>query len=85
MDKTITSSFYEVEIDPETVLPVRIHITVLTGRKGEDPQADTKAKGKDIVGGEHVAFHFEYTLSKYGKPPQPLKIPREASKLLAKR
>ena len=76
-DKTLTNAFYEIEIDPETVLPVRIKVTALTGRKGA-----TVAKDKKIVGGEHAAFHFEYKLSKFGKVDPP-KVPPEAMKVLA--
>ncbi len=77
-DKTLTNAFYEIEIDPETVLPVRIKVTALTGRKGE-----TRADGKKIIGGEHAAFHFVYELSDYGevKPPE---VPKAAARLLAK-
>jgi hypothetical protein len=77
-DKTLTNAYYEIEIDPETMLPVRIKITALTGRRGT-----TRAKGKTIVGGEHAAFHFEYALSDFGKVKAP-DMPNEAAKVLAK-
>ena len=47
----MTNAFYEIEIDPETALPIRIKVTALTGRKGK-----TRRKGNKIVGGEHAAF-----------------------------
>jgi len=77
-DKTLTNAFYEIEIDPDTNLPVRIKVTALTGRRGT-----TEAKGKKIVGGEHAAFHFEYRLSDFGKVEKP-EVPHEAAKVLAK-
>ncbi len=77
-DKTLTNAFYEIEIDPETQLPVRIKVTALTGRKGQ-----TRAKGKKIIGGQHAAFHFEWKLSDFGEVEKP-EMPREASKVLAK-
>jgi hypothetical protein len=77
-DKRTTNAFYEIEIEPETKLPVRITVSVLTARKGT-----TEIKGEKIVGGQHVAFHFEYQLSEFDKVSPP-KIPPEAGKLLAK-
>jgi hypothetical protein len=74
----MTNAFYEIEIDPETALPIRIKVTALTGRKGK-----TRRKGNKIVGGEHAAFHFEYKLSDFGKVEAP-KMPRGAQKVLAK-
>jgi hypothetical protein len=76
-DKTLTNAYYEIEIDPKTMLPVRIKVTALTGRKGT-----TRSKGGKIIGGEHAAFHFEYVLSDFGKVKAP-DMPREAAKLLA--
>lgn len=80
MDKTITNAYYEIEIEPENKLPVRMHVVILTGTKG----GDTEAKGKKILGGKHVAFHFVYDLSEFGKLSKPA-IPPEAAKLLAKK
>ncbi len=77
-DKTIANAYYEIEIDPKTTLPVRVKVTVLTGRK-----SGTEKKDGKILGGEHVAFHSEYLLSDFGKVQSP-KIPAEAQKLLAK-
>ncbi len=79
MDKTATNAFYVIEVDHETKLPKGITLTVLTGRKG-----DTIVKGGRIVGGDHVAFHFEYTISNYEKVEAP-EIPAAARKLLASR
>jgi len=78
VDKTITNSWYEIEIDPATQLPVSIHVAILTASKG-----GTEAKDKKIVGGEHVAFHFRYELSNFGKVEKPA-VPPEAVKLLSK-
>ncbi len=78
MDKTITNAYYDIEIDPETKLPVSIHVVILTGSKG-----GTEAKGKKILGGEHVAFHFKYELSRFGKIKKPV-IPPAAWRLLAR-
>ena len=75
----MTNASYIIEVDPETDLLVSIKMTVLAGRRGA-----TEWQGKKITGGEHVAFHFKYTFSDYDKV-EPLKIPPEAWKLLAKR
>ena len=77
MDKKLTNAFYEFDIDEKTLLPKRIRMTVLAGRRGS-----TEKEGTRIVGGEHVAFHFTYYLKDYGKV-KALEIPREARKLLA--
>ena len=74
----MTNAFYEIEIDPETSLPIRIKVTALTGRKGK-----TRRKGRRSGGGQHAAFHFEYKLSEFGKVAAP-KMPRSAQKVLAK-
>lgn len=79
MDKRLTNASYLIEVDPETELPVSISMTVLAGKRGS-----TEKKGRVIVGGEHVAFHFEYRLSDFGKVDG-FKIPRAAQKLLASR
>ncbi len=78
VDKTIANAYYEFLIDDETLLPKRIRVTVLTGRKG-----GTEKEGKKIVGGEHVVFQFSYALKKFGKVERP-EIPAPAKKLLAK-
>jgi hypothetical protein len=79
VDKTVTNAYYDVEIDPRTSLPVSIRLTVLTGKKGA-----TEEKNGKIVGGDHVAFHFEYSLTEFDKPEVP-DIPDDAMKLLALR
>ncbi len=79
VDKTITNAAYEIEIDPATQLPVSIKFDLLTAQKG----GETEAKGRKITGGKHVAFHFIYDLSDFGKLTKPT-IPPEAMKLLAK-
>ena len=79
MDKTLTNAYYEFDIDEKTLLPTRIRMTVLAGSKGT-----TVRKGNKIVGGEHVAFHFTYSLEDFGKVKR-LEIPREALKLIASR
>ena len=78
VDKTITNAHYEIVIDPTTQLPRSISVTILTGTKG-----GTETKGKAITGGRHVAFHFRYDLSEFGKLKKPT-VPPEAQKLLAK-
>jgi hypothetical protein len=78
VDKTITNAHYEIEIDPATKLPVRIAMVILTGTRGS-----TESKDKKIVGGKHVAFHFDYRLSDFGKLKRPA-IPPEAQRLLAR-
>ena len=80
LDKTTTNARYEIEFDTKTHLPRKIRVTLLTGRKGE---TEVNKKGQ-IVGGDHVAFHFEYTLEGYGEA-EAVDVPRAASKLLAKR
>lgn len=79
MDKRITNASYTVEVDPRTQVPVGIRMTVLAGRKGA-----TELNKTTIVGGEHVAFHFEYTLSAFDEV-DPLRIPPQAQKLLMRR
>lgn len=79
MDKSATNAYYDIEVDPKTSLPLRIRLTVLTGKRGT-----TVVKKGKIIGGDHVAFHFEYSLSDYGKVERP-KIPAAAKKLLASR
>ena len=74
----MTNAYYEIEINPETQLPVSIYMVILTGSKG-----GTETKGKQITGGKHVAFHFKYELSDFGKVEKP-EIPLPAQKLLAK-
>ena len=78
LDKTLANSYYEIEIDPKTQLPVAINMLVLTGTRGA-----TETKGKKITGGKHVAFHFQYRLTDFGKVEK-LEVPPEAQKLLAK-
>ena len=79
MDKKLTNAYYEFDIDEKTLLPRRIRMTVLAGSKGTTEKVGTK-----IVGGEHVAFHFTYSLKDYGKVEKP-KIPPEVARLLARR
>ncbi len=78
-DKSLANAFYEIEIDPASQLPVSIKILLLAATKGETEIN----KQKKIVGGKHVAFHFTYALSDFGKIEKP-SVPREAQKLLAK-
>ena len=70
---------YEIEMDPATKLPVRIKMVLCAAIRGETESN----KAKKIVGGRHVAFHFDYTLSDYGKIEKP-SVPVEAMKLLAR-
>ncbi|MBI4607160.1 MAG: hypothetical protein HY721_34790 [Planctomycetes bacterium] len=79
MDKSLTNALYEIEIDPQTQLPITIKMLLLAATKGETEVN----KAKKIVGGRHVAFHFRYDLSDFGKVEKP-KIPQEAQRLLAK-
>jgi hypothetical protein len=78
VDKTITNSWYDIEIDPATQLPVSIRAVILTGSRG-----GTESMGKKITGGEHVAFHFTYKLSEFGKVERPV-VPPDAARLLAR-
>ena len=78
LDKTLANTYYEIEIDPKTQLPIAINMLILTGTRGA-----TETKGKKIVGGKHVAFTFKYTLSDFGKVEK-LEVPAEAQKVLAK-
>ena len=78
MDKTLTNAVYEIDIDRKTMQPKTIRLSVMAGTKGE-----TEKKGKKIVGGKHVAMHFTYKLSSYGKVDRP-DIPAEARRLLAR-
>lgn len=70
---------YEIEMDPQTKLPVRIRMVLCTAIRGE---TETN-KAKKIVGGRHVAFQFDYTLSDYGKVEK-TSVPVAAMKLLAR-
>lgn len=78
LDKNITNAWYEIEIEPSSQLPVSIKMVILAGQKGA-----TESKGRKITGGKHVAFHFAYALSEFGKVQRP-EVPREAQKLLAR-
>jgi hypothetical protein len=80
LDKSLTNASYEIEIDPETQLPVRLKVLLLAAIRGET-ECD---KAKRIVGGRHVAFEFEYRLSQFGKVEKP-QVPFEAMRLLAKK
>ena len=75
----MTNAFYEIEIDHKTSLPKTIRLVVLTGTRVE-----TEMKGDKVAGGRHVAFHFNYELSSFGKLKAPT-IPADAQKLLAKK
>jgi len=79
VDKSLTNAYYEIEIDPDTQLPVNIHVVILTGTKG----GDTEAKGKKITGGRHVSIIMNYKLTEFGKLKPPT-IPPGAQKQLAK-
>ena len=79
MDKTLTNTFYEFEIDPESYLPRRIRMLVLAGTKG-----GTEREGRRIVGGEHVSMMFDFRLDDFGEIEKP-DIPAPALKLLAGR
>ena len=76
-DKTATNAVYDVEIDPETLLPVNVRVLLLTGQKG----ATVTKKGR-IVGGDHVAFYFDYALSDFGQTK--IDMPLGARRALAK-
>ena len=54
-----------------------MRVLLLTGQKGA-----TKIKNKKIVGGDHVAFHFEYKLSQFGRKQET--IPTDAQAMLRK-
>jgi hypothetical protein len=79
LDKSLTNAYYEIEIDPETELPVRLKVVLLAAIRGET-ESDRQKK---ITGGRHIAFHFEYKLGQFGKIEKP-DIPFEAMRLLAK-
>ena len=79
LDKSMTNAYYDIEIDPAAQLPVSIKMVLLAATKGETEVN----KARKIVGGKHVAFHFTYALSDFGKTERPA-IPKEAQKLLAK-
>lgn len=78
VDKTITNAHYEIEIDPVQQLPLSINMVILTGTRGS-----TESKDKKITGGRHVAFHFKYEMSSFGKLKK-ITIPAEAQKVLAR-
>jgi len=78
VDKTITNAYYEIEIDPAKQIPLSINMVILTGTRGE-----TESKDKKIIGGRHVAFHFKYEMSSFGKLKK-IVIPPEAQKVLAR-
>ena len=79
LDKSLSNAYYEIEIDPALELPVSMKVVLLAATRGET-EVDAK---KRIVGGRHVAFHFQYSLSDFGKIEKPA-IPREALRLLAR-
>ena len=76
-DKNATNASYVIEIDPETKLPVRMRVLLLTGQKGS-----TVIKKKRIVGGDHVAFYFDYELKDFNKSK--MNVPAPARKALSK-
>lgn len=76
-DKTATNAYYDVQLDPKTQMPTHMRVLLLTGQKGA-----TKIKNKKIVGGDHVAFHFEYKLSQFGRKQET--IPTDAQAMLRK-
>ena len=65
------------EIDPETLFPVKVRVLLLTGQKGA-----TITKNGKIVGGDHVAFYFDYALSEFNTTE--VKMPADARRALAK-
>ena len=69
--------YYDIEIDPATTLPTKMRVLLLTGQKGA-----TITKKNRIIGGDHVAFYFDYELS--GFDSTKMDIPAPAKKLLAK-
>ena len=75
-DKTATNASYDIEIDPETLLPVKLRVLLLTGQKGT-----TITKNGKIVGGDHVAFYFDYALSEFDTAK--IEMPRDAQTALA--
>jgi len=79
VDKTRTNAYYDIEIDHSLELPVKIKVLILTGTRG----TSTETSGGKITGGRHVAFHFTYELSDFGKIEAP-KIPPDAMRLLAR-
>jgi len=74
----MTNAYYRIQLNPKTNLPTSIRVVILTGTRD-----GTESKDKKITGGKHVAFHFEYELTEFGKLKKPV-IPAEAQKLLAK-
>ena len=76
-DKTTTNAWYDIEIDPETLLPVKLRVRLLTGQRGT-----TIVKRGKIVGGDHVAFYFDYELSEFNTAK--IEMPRDAQVALGK-
>ena len=76
-DKTATNATYDIEIDPETLLPVKVRVLLLTGQKGA-----TITKNGKIVGGDHVAFYFDYKLGDFNTAT--VNLPRDARTALRK-
>lgn len=76
-DKTATNATYDIEIDPETLLPLKLRVLLLTGQKGT-----TITKKGNIVGGDHVAFYFDYELSEFNTTK--MDMPRAAQVALGK-
>lgn len=76
-DKTATNAVYDIEIDPETLLPVNVRVLLLTGQKGA-----TITKKGEIIGGDHVAFYFDYALSNFNATK--IDMPADAQRALAK-
>ncbi len=74
MDKTATRSSVEITLNPETMLPEKMKLLVLTGVKGT-------VGSKRLVDEEHVAFQYEYKFSSFNEVKR-FPLPKEATKLL---
>ena len=78
VDKTVSRTFMEIDINHETSLPEKFRMVVLTGVKGTG--GDKNGKGR-LDNEEHVAFHFEYTIGDIDEVAA-FKVPPAARKLL---
>ena len=73
VDKTISRCFLTIDLNPLTQFPEKIKLTVLTGVKGNEDKTLEKE--------EHVAFHFEYKISRRNEVAR-FDVPKRAFKLM---
>ena len=78
----ISQGYLEVDLDNDSNLPKTMKLVVLTGVKGKGMDAGKdKRKRRELGNEEHVAFTFDYNLSRWSDV-EPITLPREVRKIL---